>query len=96
MCAVNREYLEASPFDPSHPARHFDCIAIPRFSDWISKDGQSCLAFTEVVQRAERNPTSRRAFRKGRQDVAQNWNTDEGGSNAVQSSSDFEEEIAAG
>ena len=96
MGTIDGENLERFRIDPAYPARHFGGVSVPRLADRVVIDGQSSLAFRELGQRAERNPTVLRLPRETRQSISEKWNSDERAGNDIQSGADFEKKVAAG
>src|SRR6266404_1507197 len=96
MRAVDRENLERFCIDPADPARNFGSLPVPRFVIGVTIDRQSSLAFRELVQRPERNPTVLRPAYETRQGVSQKRHAYEPSGKRVQSGSYLEKDVAAG
>src|SRR5258708_3938154 len=87
MRAVDRENLKRFCIDPADPARNFGSLPVPRFVIGVTIDRQSSLAFRELAQRPERNPTVLGLASEARERISQKWYAYEPSAKDVQSCS---------
>src|SRR6266545_6461085 len=96
MCAIHGEHLKPVALDVTHPARALGRRTIPRDADGILVRRQARLARGETTDRTELDPRLPVGAPAGRaEDVPDDRDADEGGTQHVQEDAEAEQEASA-